>query len=87
MREKVDAETFIKTWQEGDSIMEIAKDLGVKETYVKNRAGMFRQKGVPLKKFRSRVALDIEGLAALAAKYGPTASVSKRPPAPKKSRK
>lgn len=64
---RITAERFIRTWQTGESLSDVAHKLGIAESYAVTRASGLRKKGIPLKKFTVNVNhLDIEALAQMA---------------------
>jgi transposase len=63
---EVSPETFVSVWQQGKSAAEVAKKLGLKLAAATQRAGYYRRKGVPLKRFGGRTArLDVTALSKL----------------------
>jgi transposase len=62
------AEEFVKVWQGGTSVRDVAEQCGLSGRSVRERAVRLRKKGVPLKKFYStgRPFLDYAALTKLA---------------------
>jgi transcription elongation factor Elf1 len=60
----VDAETFIRTWQQAQSAQEVADKLNMPKDIVHARASTYRNAGIRLKKMprHSNKALDVEAL-------------------------
>ncbi len=60
----VDAETFIRTWQQAQSAQEVADKLKMPKDIVHARASTYRNAGIRLKKMarHSNKALDVEAL-------------------------
>lgn len=69
MSERIDNIVFVKTWQTGASVAEIAKALDATEAAVLGKANRLRKAGVPLKEFprKPRVAAGGVSAAELAA--------------------
>lgn len=65
---KPDIETFVKTWQASTSMGEVLESLGVDSRYASSRATTLRKKGVTLKRFKQRDAIDVKSLNELAKK-------------------
>ena len=74
----IPAKKFVLAWQSSDSLCEVCKAVGLKDTvrnrkYLTSRASYFRRKGVLLKmmkKGRGRTPLDWAKLAQLAKDVG-----------------
>ncbi len=62
----VSAEAFIKAWQEGDNLYDVARALGLTLAGVHSRAMQYRTKGVPLKRYARSARYDWETLKAFA---------------------
>lgn len=66
-RKDVDAETFVRTWQQSNSVAEFCSKTGMGKGSARTRAFLLRRLGVPLKFYeRVRRPLDIESLKKLA---------------------
>src|SRR5262245_27233991 len=67
------AEDFVRFWQESETTGEVAKKVGASAAVVSRRAWLYRQKGVPLKKFQQgrRKAINFATLARLAKSLAP----------------
>ena len=65
---QVPAETFVRAWQEAESVDAVVKATGLNKANVNQRAFKLRKNGVPLKKFNGvgREKLDYKALAKLA---------------------
>jgi len=66
----VSPEKFIETWQSAVSIDAVVDALGMSKAAVSSRAYLYRQKGVPLKSFKSRKRKDWDDLADFALGLG-----------------
>ena len=73
-RKPVSAEDFVRAWQAGISLGEVARGLGYTNADASNRAGRLRRHGVLLKKYPRGghgPSLDYTALVALAKKVAP----------------
>ena len=67
-KQQVPAETFVRAWQEAESVDAVVKATGLTKANINQRAFKLRKNGVPLKKFNGvgREKLDYKALAKLA---------------------
>ena len=62
----ISPELFVKTWQEGESVIEVATHLGIPPGNASSRARFLRERlGVPLKRYKNQNAYGEERVAAL----------------------
>jgi hypothetical protein len=62
----ISPELFIKTWQKSTTLSEVAEALGLDRRNVLARGYLYRHKGVPLKRLRTKASYNWEELAELA---------------------
>ena len=72
-RVRNDAETFIRAWQNADTVQEAADALGITKPSAGQRASSYRTQGVPLKKMKrgGGARFNLEEAIALAQKHAP----------------
>lgn len=64
MKKHVDAETFVRTWQNAETVADVARDLGITAQSATARAAAYRKRGVNLKRFPKRggARLNVDAL-------------------------
>ena len=69
----ISAADFVKAWQAGKSVPDVAKRLGCNVSTANQRAYQYRKAGVPLKPMphSGRPPLDVKALAKLARETAP----------------
>jgi TctA family transporter len=65
----VSQEEFIKTWQQSSSSVEVGRILGITPNAATSRASWMRNRGIPLKTFKTGKPLDVAAMTAIAKKY------------------
>lgn len=67
------AEEFVRVWQTSKSVIEVAEKTGIDIRGARQRATLYRKKGVPLQRFSGgrHPVPDWEALKALAEELGP----------------
>lgn len=52
-RTRIDAFTFVRAWQESNSVAEVANKTGMREATIRTRAyNLRKQRGIPLKEYK-----------------------------------
>jgi hypothetical protein len=62
----ISGEQFVKTWQESDSVADVANYFGIEVKKCNSRAGLLRRKGVPLKRMLRQSNVNYDDLTKLA---------------------
>jgi hypothetical protein len=69
---RITAEQFVKAWQRATSVADFCKATGMRETVARQRASVYRRRGIPLRRMgNAPTPLDVSRLATLAKKYEP----------------
>lgn len=62
----VSAKDFVVVWQSAENLDEVVTRTGLTKAQASTRAVSYRRKGVDLKRFTNRTALDVAALSELA---------------------
>ena len=59
-------EDFVRIWQKSKNLAEVAQRVGVDCHCVSVRASQYRRKGIPLKRFKENLRVDVTALKKIA---------------------